>query len=148
MRTINPGKLVTLLAGIVALAGSSALFAENNQPGGGYEPPPPPPKQSPSKPDYNRQAPMQQQQQAQNDFSKQELKAFAEAREDVKELVADFQSKAKNAEDPKKIGQMRQQVNEDMVTAVQEAGLQPQKYNQIFKAMQQDPQLANRIQNL
>lgn len=147
MRTIKPGKLVTLLAGIVALAGSSALFAESSQPGGGYEPPPPP-KQNPSKPDFNRQAPMQQQQQAQNDFSKRELKAFAEAREGVKELVADFRSKAKNAEDPKKIGQMRQQVNKDMAAAVQEAGLQPQKYNQIFKAMQQDPQLAKRIQNL
>jgi hypothetical protein len=46
------------------------------------------------------------------------------------------------------IQQIQQQSNEDMVQAVQEEGLEVQRFNQIARAIQQNPDLQQRFQEL
>lgn len=125
-------KQLTALAGTAALVASGAVFAQQQEGGGGYEPPPP----------------QQQQQQQQQNFSDDDLAAFADARKEVNSISQDFQKKAQDAEDQSQIAQLRQEANEEMVEAVQDAGLATDKYNAIAQAIRTNPELASKIQDM
>lgn len=97
-----------------------------------------------------QQQPPQQQQQAPQakDFDKAELEAFVEAQAEVSDISQDYQKKMQNADNPEAQASMRQEANQEMVQAVNDAGLDPSTYNSIAQAAQSDPQLAQKIEGM
>lgn len=96
-----------------------------------------------------QQQPQQQQQAPQaKDFDKAELEAFVEAQAEVSDISQDYQTKMQNADNPEAQASMRQEANQEMVQAVNDAGLDPSTYNSIAQAAQSDPQLAQKIEGM
>lgn len=126
-------KHVTVLVGALALAGSGAAAAQGAQGGYGQQ---------------GQQNPAQQAPQGAEDFSDEELESFAEAQQEVSAISKDFEGKIQDTEDPAEMAEMRQEANQEMVEAVQSAGLEPAKYNAIANAVRADPELAEKIEGM
>lgn len=135
MITNDIRKHLTVLAGALALAGSGAVAAQGQ---GGYG----------QQGQQGQQAPAQQAPQGADDFSDEELQSFAEAQQEVSAISKDFEGKIQDTEDPAKMAEMRQKANQKMVEAVQNAGLEPAKYNAIANAVRADPELAEKIEGM
>ncbi|MGM0679822.1 MAG: DUF4168 domain-containing protein, partial [Pseudomonadota bacterium] len=56
-----------------------------------------------------------------------------------------FAGKLENTEDPEKAQKMQQEAQKEMQNAVADAGLSVEEYNQIFAAVQQDPELQKEV---
>lgn len=95
-----------------------------------------------------QQEPAQQQAPQAKDFDKAELESFVEAQAEVSTISQDYRKKMQNADDPEAQASMRQEANQEMVQAVNEAGLDPSTYNAIAQAAQSDPQLAQKIEGM
>ncbi|MDT0617840.1 DUF4168 domain-containing protein [Salinisphaera sp. P385] len=95
-----------------------------------------------------QQEPAQQQAPQAKDFEKAELESFVEAQSEVSTISQDYQKKMQNADDPEAQASMRQEANQEMVQAVNDAGLDPSTYNAIAQAAQSDPQLAQKIEGM
>lgn len=126
------GKRLILVGGTLALASSGAIAQ-----GGGYG-------------QQQQQQPPQQQQQAPSaeDLSDEKLASFAEAQEKVDSISQDFQRKMQNTEDASEMSEMRQEVNQQMVAAVRNAGLEPTEYNEIARAVRSNPELEEKVEEL
>lgn len=92
--------------------------------------------------------PQQQQQQQAPDVSDEDLEKFAKAEENVRTVQEDYSSQLQEAEDPNKQQELQQEANEEMRAAVSDAGLDVQTYNEISMAIQQDPELRQRYEEL
>lgn len=112
----------------IALAGSGAATAQ--QSGGNYGNQPPPQQGQPT------------------DFSDEELSAFADAQIEVREISQKYQSKLSNAEGPEETNKIRNQANQEMAAAVNNAGLDPATFNAISQAARNDRELASKIQSM
>lgn len=119
------------ILGALALAASGGALAQGGGYGGG---------------DYNQAPP--QQQQAQQDFSEHELEAFAEAQPAIESISEEYASRLNEVEDPQKAAELRQEVNQEMVAAVTDTGIDVGTYNAIAQAMTQDPELAERVESM
>lgn len=86
-----------------------------------------------------------QQQPAQTDVSEQELQQFAEAQVQISEIQQDFAGRLQNVEDPEKAHELQIQANEEMTDAVEGAGLDVESFNNIAMAIQNDPELQQRL---
>ena len=95
-----------------------------------------------------QQQPAQQQAPQAKDFDKAELESFVEAQAEVSDISQDYQQKMQNADNPEAQASMRQEANQEMVQAVNDAGLDPSTYNAIAQAAQSDPQLAQKIEGM
>lgn len=73
------------------------------------------------------------------------LNKFKDAFAEVNGIRESFAGKLENVEDPQKAQKLQQQAQEDMVSAVEDAGLSVQEYNQIFAAVQQNPELQQKV---
>jgi hypothetical protein len=119
------GSLATLLcAAAVVLAPSAALA----QSGGSHQ-------SSPS------------QTSASGEISDQVVETFAEARSEVLEISKQWTEKLQQADSAEEQERMRQQAQQEMVTAVQSSGMSVEEYNQVARAMQDDPALEKRIED-
>ncbi len=81
-------------------------------------------------------------------ISESELEDFAEARADVLEVQQSYQGKMQQAQDPSAQAEMRQQANQEMAAAVEDSGLSINEFNQINRAAQSNPQIAQKIQQM
>ncbi len=91
------------------------------------------------------QPPGQQGQAAAADVDDKSLKKFKDAFSEVNDVRESFAGKLENTEDPGKAQKMQQEAQKEMQDAVKEAGLSVQEYNQIFAAVQQDPELQKEV---
>jgi len=91
------------------------------------------------------QPPQQQSGQAAANVDEASLNKFKDAFAEVNSIRESFAGKLENVEDPQKAQQLQQQAQEDMVSAVEDAGLSVQEYNQIFAAVQQNPELQQKV---
>lgn len=91
----------------------------------------------------------QQQQQggqpAAKDIDEASLNKFKDAFAEVNSIRESFAGKLENVEDSKKAQELQQEAQENMVSAVENAGLSVQEYNQIFAAVQQNPELQEKV---
>ncbi|TDY02609.1 DUF4168 domain-containing protein [Thiohalophilus thiocyanatoxydans] len=91
----------------------------------------------------------QQQQQggqpAAKDIDEASLNKFKDAFAEVNSIRESFAGKLENVEDSKKAQELQQEAQENMVSAVEDAGLSVQEYNQIFAAVQQNPELQEKV---
>lgn len=70
---------------------------------------------------------------------------FVVAFADVRELQQKYSKKLENVENQEEAQNLQQEAQQEMVGAVEEAGLEVAEYNQVVAAMEQDPQLRDDI---
>jgi len=112
--------LTKLLAAVVAMTFSLAAVAQQDQAG-------------------------QMQQQQTIDVSDQQLEQFADAQTEIASIQQDFSSRLQEVEDPEKAQDLQRQANDEMTAAVEEAGLDVESFNQIAMAIQNDPELQQKL---
>lgn len=116
-------KILTLTAVTAALAfGGSALAQEE------YQAPPPQPETI--------------------DVSNQQLERFAHAQVEIIDIRQDFSARLQDVEDSEKAHELQLAANEEMTQAVKGAGLDVKAYNEIAMAIQSDPELQEKLNEL
>lgn len=85
---------------------------------------------------------------AQNDFEQGELESFVQARADVRDIQQEYASRLQSTQDDQKVAELQSEAQQKMATAVEDAGLSVQEFNQIAQAAQNDPELSEEIQDL
>lgn len=91
----------------------------------------------------------QEQQQPQSvDVTDRDLEQFAEAEQGVREVQETYSERLQSIDDPQEQQELQQKANEEMRAAVTDAGLDVQTYNEISMAIQQDPELRQRYDEL
>lgn len=80
------------------------------------------------------------------DISDEQLAKFNDAQEEVHKVREEWQDQLHDADDKKAAMQNRQKANQEMVEAIQDHGLSVEKYNNIIRAAQSDPKIAQRLQ--
>lgn len=85
---------------------------------------------------------------AAQDFTESELESFAAAQEEVSQITQEFQRDTQGVQDPTKMMELRKEANQELTQAVRNSGLDPATYNAIASAVQQDPALAAKIENM
>lgn len=78
----------------------------------------------------------------------QQLQQFANAQIEISEIQQDFSSRLQEIEDPEKAHELQMEANEEMTAAVEDAGLDVQSFNQIAMAIQNDPELQQRLTDM
>ncbi|ABE58392.1 MULTISPECIES: DUF4168 domain-containing protein [Chromohalobacter] len=84
---------------------------------------------------------------AQN-FSDEQLQQFADASQEIAKVSQEYTQKLQNAEDESAQQDLRQEANEEMVSVVEDSGMSVEDFNAIGQAIQQDPELMQRVQGM
>ncbi|MFO8024066.1 DUF4168 domain-containing protein [Thiohalophilus sp.] len=92
-----------------------------------------------------QQQQQQQDGQAAANVDEASLNKFKDAFSEVNSIRESFAGKLENVEDTEKAQELQQQAQQDMVSAVEDAGLSVQEYNEIFAAVQQNPELQEKV---
>ncbi|WP_110619743.1 DUF4168 domain-containing protein [Thioalkalivibrio sp. ALE21] len=90
-------------------------------------------------------APMQQEA-PEVDLSDEDIDTFVEAFVGVQEVREDFSQRLQEAEDETEAQQMQQEAQDEMVAAVEDAGMTVEEYNEVAMALQNDPELMQEVQ--
>lgn len=77
--------------------------------------------------------------------NKQALNKFKDAFAQVNDIRKSYSGKLKNLDNQKQARQLQRQARQEMVRAVQDAGPSVREYNRIFAAVQQSPQLQEKV---
>ena len=80
-----------------------------------------------------------------SDISDKKLEKFAESLDQIMEIRQDFTAKLEKTGDPAEAQQLQQQANEKMLETVQNNELSIEEYNAINQAVQNDPQLRDKV---
>lgn len=88
---------------------------------------------------------MQQQPPVEVDVSDTQLEQFAEAQVSIIEIQQDFSGRLQGVEDPDRAHELQVQANEEMTEAVADAGLDVESFNAIAMAIQNSPELQQRL---
>jgi len=79
------------------------------------------------------------------EVSDTQLEAFADAQSTLGEIQQDYAGRMQSVDDPEKANELREEANAEMVDAVEESGLTVETFNQIAQAVQNDPELQQRL---
>lgn len=79
------------------------------------------------------------------DISDKKLEKFADSLGEIMEIREDFTAKLEKTGDPAEAQELQQQANEKMMNTVVENDLSIEEYNAINQAVQNDPQLRERV---
>lgn len=82
------------------------------------------------------------------DVSDQQLEQFADAQVEISTIQQDFAGRLQEVEDPEKAHELQLEANEQMTQAVEDAGLDVESFNQIAMAIQNDPELQQKLTEL
>lgn len=91
------------------------------------------------------QAPATQQAQ---DFSQSDLQSFAKANSSIRDIRQSAINEIQQANDDDARTQIREQAQQQMLTAIKDAGMTLEQYNTIGRAAQSNPDLASKIQQM
>lgn len=80
------------------------------------------------------------------DFSRSDLKSFAVALLDVQRINREMMERIGKAQNPEQETIARSEGQQNMVKAVQEAGLSVSRYNRITREARANPELAQKIE--
>lgn len=89
----------------------------------------------------------QSQQQSQN-FSDDQLQNFASASQEIAGISQDYTKQLQGAGDADAQQSIREEANQKMVQAVQDNNLEVEQFNQIGQAVQNDPQMMQKVQQM
>ncbi|EDM47031.1 DUF4168 domain-containing protein [Marinobacter algicola] len=127
--------LISLTASLALLAAGPALAQENQQspeatnPNGGYSDP--------------ASAGTQK-----TNFTDSELKQFVEAQEGINNIRDEYMEKIEAADSQKKAQELQMEANDEMVTVIEDSGMDIPTYNSIATAYNSEPQVRNRVDAL
>jgi len=79
------------------------------------------------------------------DVSDKQLEQFADAQVSIIEIQQDFSARLQGVEDPERAQELQVQANEEMTSAVDDAGLDVESFNAIAMAIQSSPELQQRL---
>lgn len=94
------------------------------------------------------QTPPPAQQQQMPEVSEQQLELYVQAATKITEIRQSFQEKMSSADDAEQAQSLQQEASEEMVGAVESIGLSVEEYNQIAYALQSDPALRERVEEM
>lgn len=83
---------------------------------------------------------------SQTDVSSAEVESFAAAMVDVQEIGQEWTQRMQETDDQEELSQMQQEAQEEMIGAIENHGMTVEEYNEIATAAQQDPELAQEIE--
>ncbi|WP_048305931.1 DUF4168 domain-containing protein [Halomonas sp. PR-M31] len=91
----------------------------------------------------------QQSQPTAQDFSDEQLQQFADTSEEIAKISQEYTQRLQEAgDDQAKQQDIRMEANEKMVGVVEDSGLDVETFNAIGQAIQQDPELMKRVQDM
>lgn len=128
MKQINTSRFLAPVALAIALGASGAAVAQQSGAQGGAQG-------------------GAQQQAPDIDVSDEQVESFAEAQTRVAEIGEKWTPRMQEAESSEDVQKAREQAQQEMVIAVENAGLSVQEYNQIARAAQADEELRKKIQD-
>ncbi len=82
------------------------------------------------------------------DFSDQQLQQFADASQEIAVISQEYTAELQAAEDEQAQQDVRTEANDKMVEVVEDSGLDVDTFNAIGQAIQQDPELMQRVQEM
>ncbi|MGM0914676.1 MAG: DUF4168 domain-containing protein [Pseudomonadota bacterium] len=82
------------------------------------------------------------------DFSDQQLQQFADASQEIATVSQEYTERLQSAEGEEAQQEIRMEANEKMVEEVEDSGLDVDTFNAIGQAIQQDPELMQRVQEM
>jgi len=88
-------------------------------------------------------------QEAQTEFSDQQLESFVVAAIAVDEVIREWNPRIQAAENEEQAAQLREEANAALLeTIAQTEGMTVEQYQEIGQALQNDPELANRVNEI
>ncbi|MGQ4878843.1 DUF4168 domain-containing protein [Billgrantia sp. LNSP4103-1] len=82
------------------------------------------------------------------DFSDDQLQQFADASQEIAVISQEYTERLHAAEDEQTQQEVRMEANDKMVEVVEDNGLDVDTFNAIGHAIQQDPELMQRVQEM
>jgi hypothetical protein len=82
------------------------------------------------------------------DFSDAQLQQFADASREIAMLSQEYTERLNAAEDEAAQQEVRMEANDRMVEVVEDSGLDVDTFNAIGQAIQQDPEMMQRVQEM
>jgi TolA-binding protein len=80
-----------------------------------------------------------------SEVSAAEIASVAQAHKQVAQLQQEYQARLGTIQDQQEQQKLVQETNEKMISAVRDAGVSVERYNEILRAAQSDPDLQKRI---
>lgn len=81
-------------------------------------------------------------------FNDQELKQFVKAQEGINDIRDEYMEKIEAADSQQKAQELQMEANDEMVTVIEDAGMDIPTYNSIATAYNSEPQVRNRVDAL
>lgn len=81
-------------------------------------------------------------------FSDQELKQFVNAQEGINGIRDEYMEKIESADSQQKAQELQMEANDEMVSVIEDAGIDVPTYNSIATAYNSEPQVRNRVDAL
>jgi len=94
------------------------------------------------------QDPMATQQAPAQDFSDQQLQQFADASQEIAVISQEYTQRLQAAEDEQGQQEVRAEANDKMIEVVEDSGLDVETFNAIGQAIQQNPKMMQRVQEM
>lgn len=94
------------------------------------------------------QDPMATQQAPAQDFSDQQLQQFADASQEIAVISQEYTQRLQAAEDEQGQQEVRAEANDKMIEVVEGSGLDVETFNAIGQAIQQNPEMMQRVQEM
>jgi hypothetical protein len=94
------------------------------------------------------QDPMATQEAPAQDFSDEQLEQFADASQEIAVISQDYTQRLQEAEDEQSQQEVRAEANDKMIEVVEDSGLDVETFNAIGQAIQQDPEMMQRVQEM
>jgi hypothetical protein len=82
------------------------------------------------------------------DFDDEQLQQFADASQEIAVISQDYTERLQEADDEEAQQEVRTEANDKMVEVVEDSGLDVDTFNAIGQAIQQDPELMERVQEM
>ncbi|MFP3999317.1 MAG: DUF4168 domain-containing protein [Desulfobacterales bacterium] len=82
------------------------------------------------------------------DFSEGDLEKFAEAQSEVETIRNEYSDELSGVEDTEKARELQDKYAQQMVDAIKEIGLDVQTYNEVSMAIQNDPDLKEKVEGM
>lgn len=82
------------------------------------------------------------------DFDDGQLEQFADASQEIAAVSQEYTQRLQEAENEEAQQEVRMEANEKMVEIVEDSGLDVDTFNAIGQAIQQDPELMQRVQEM
>lgn len=82
------------------------------------------------------------------DYNDEELQQFVEAQEGINDIRDEYMEKIESADDQERAQELQMEANDEMVTVIEDTGLDIPTYNAIATAYNSEPDVRDRIDGM